>query len=486
MSDTVEPELWGMVDGALRRRVGEDCYQSWIAALRCESVVDGVVTMKTPSRVSLRHVEADLASDILDAWRWAEPSIRKVRFEVDQAAAAQEATGTQGRSRAVAGGGRRAAAASTGGRPLRRLSDIDASDAPSFAPSGPAHAVRPLTFDDFVVGDANQVVFHAAKKFAEVDEPDARVLLIVGGCGLGKSHILNAIQAHRSEIAPDEDVHLIAADAFLSDFVNACKTNATGDFKAGHRQADLLLLDDLQHVAGKTKTQEELTHTIEAILNRGGRVVATCEYAPSTEHGLDMRLVSRLRGGGQVELRAPDRVLRRRILDRLAETARARAPDLDVADDALDLIARRAPNDIRALQGAFRSAVSLGTGSGRPIDASLARDVLNSQYFEAERRIGISDIQTIVCRYYGITIDEMLAKRRALVVARPRQIAMFLCRELTRKSLPEIGRGFQRDHTTVVHAVRRIEELREKDAELDRDVERLRARIEQRGAEPSL
>jgi chromosomal replication initiator protein len=328
-----------------------------------------------------------------------------------------------------------------------------------------------FTFDRFEVDASNRVAFNAAKALAEPGAPRFSPLFLHSGTGNGKTHLMHAI-AHAFRAAqPDATILYMSAERFMFEFVAAVRARAqrqsdrdTHAFKERLRAADLLLIDDLQFIAGKDSTQEEFFHTVNAIMSAGKRLVISADRCPQGLDGIESRIVSRIACGLVADIKAPELALRRAILTRkLGEL-----PGMDVPEDVLELLAHRITGSIRELEGALNRICAYAQLTGEAITLDFAVSTLGDQLRGVQKRVTIDEIQKAVSTHFDLKPVDLVSARRAVVVARPRQIAMYLAKRLTTRSLPEIGRKFGgRDHSTVIHAVRRIEELRDTDREID-------------------
>ena len=300
-------------------------------------------------------------------------------------------------------------------------------------------------------------------------------LFIHGGTGRGKTHLLHAIGHSFLAEHPGKRVVSMSAEKFMVEFIRALKANDTIGFKSRLRSADLLLIDDVQFIAGKDSTQEEFFHTMNEIITAGRRLVITSDRAPQDLDGVAPRILSRLSWGLVADINAADFELRFNIIE-----AKLRAlPGVEMPRTVVEFLARRVTSSVRELEGALNRIAAYAMMTGRAIDVAFVEEVLANVLRANQRRISIDEIQTQVAEHYRIRKAEMTSARRAREVARPRQVAMYLSKQLTPKSLPDIGRRFGgRDHTTVIHAVKQIERLRACDAELDADIRLLTRQLE--------
>ena len=353
---------------------------------------------------------------------------------------------------------------------------VAAAPAPALRVPGDRPPLDPrLTFDRFVVDSSNRVAFNAALSLAEPGPPRFSPLFLHGGTGQGKTHLMHAIAHAFLESHPDAVVLCMSAERFMFDFVAAMRARDTFSFKSRLRSADLLLIDDLQFIAGKDSTQEEFFHTVNELVGAGKRLVISADRSPQALDGVEPRIIGRLGAGLVADIKAPDLTLRRTILNRKV----ADLPEIEVPTDVLDLLASRIRGNIRELEGALNRVVAYAQLTGDKIDMEFAIATLGEVLRGAQRRITIDEIQKLVSRHFELKPLDLVSARRARAIARPRQIAMYLAKRLTTRSLPEIGRKFGgRDHSTVIYAVRKIEELRDTDRDIDNAVRVLMKELE--------
>ena len=331
------------------------------------------------------------------------------------------------------------------------------------------------TFERFVVDPSNKVAFNAAKVLAEPGPVRFSPLFLHSDTGQGKTHLMHAIGHAFLAAHPHATVLCMSAERFMYDFVASMRARDTHAFKQRLRGADLLLIDDLQFIAGKDATQEEFFHTVNEIMAAGKRLVISADRCPQALDGVESRIISRMSVGLVADIKAPDLVLRRTILDRKLVDL----PDLRVPTDVLDLLASRIHANIRELEGALNRVIAYAQLTGDTITLDFAVATLGEVLRGAQKRVTIDEIQKLVSAHFELKPLDLISARRARAVARPRQIAMYLAKRLTTRSLPEIGRKFGgRDHSTVIHAVRKIEELRDQDRDIDAAVRVLMRELE--------
>ncbi len=322
-----------------------------------------------------------------------------------------------------------------------------------------------FNFSSFVEGKSNQLALAAARQVAENAGAAYNPLFLYGGVGLGKTHLMQAVGNYLVERNPNANVVYLHSERFVADMVKALQLNAINDFKRYYRSVDALLIDDIQFFAGKERSQEEFFYTFNALLEGGQQIVLTCDRYPKELNGLEERLKSRFGWGLTVAVEPPELETRVAILMKKAEQSKIHLPH-----DAAFFIAQRIRSNVRELEGALKRVIASAHFMGREITVELIRESLKDLLALQDKQVSIDNIQRIVAEYYKIKISDILSKRRSRSVARPRQMAMALSKELTNHSLPEIGEAYGgRDHTTVLHACRKIKELREADSEIAED-----------------
>lgn len=326
-----------------------------------------------------------------------------------------------------------------------------------------------FVFENYVVGKSNQLGLAAATQVSENPGGSYNPLFIYGGVGLGKTHLMHAVGNALCENKPGAKVVYLHSERFVADMVKALQLNAINDFKRYYRSVDALLIDDIQFFAGKERSQEEFFHTFNALLEGGQQIIVTCDRYPKEIDGLEERLKSRFGWGLTVAIEPPELETRVAILKRKADQV-----SMDLPNDAAFFIAQRIRSNVRELEGALKRVIANAHFSGREISVDLVRESLKDLLALQDRLVSTDNIQRVVAEYYKIKVSDLHSKRRSRSVARPRQVAMYLAKDLTNHSLPEIGDVFGgRDHTTVLHACRKIKELLETDADIKEDVKNL-------------
>lgn len=441
---------WSMIRAGLRRDVGARLFDQWLKPARVGDYCPDSQTLDlfVASDFSANFVAGQFGDRLRIAWRSAGVGVREVRVR-----RAPDAAGP----RLI--------------EPVEAAPVPVAADAPAVACNfQPRHG-----FADFVTGESNRLACSAAQAMAGEAQPRFTPLFIHGGTGQGKTHLLHAVAAAFSAHSPAAPVLYMSAERFMMEFVSAMRANETMAFKARLRAARLLLIDDIQFIAGKGATQEEFLHTINDLIDSGARIIVTADRTPQMLESIDPRILSRLAGGLVADIRPADLDLRLAIL----EAKRAVAGDPPVPDTVIDFLARSIRSNVRELEGAFNKLVAYGQLTGRAIDLDFAQQMLADAVRANARRITVDEIQKACAAHFRIDPAEMRSKRRARAVARPRQVAMYLAKKMTPRSLPEIGRIFGgRDHSTVIHAVRTIEALRESNPDMDADIRALLRQLE--------
>jgi chromosomal replication initiator protein len=367
------------------------------------------------------------------------------------------------------------AAAIQGGAQKAALSPIRSA---ANTPCGIAEICQPIdsrfTFENFVVGKPNELAYAAARRVADAETATFNPLFLYGGVGLGKTHLMHAIAWHTRQRHPNRKTVYLTAEKFMYHFIRALRFQTTMAFKEQFRSVDLLLIDDVQFINGKESTQEEFFHTFNDLVDNNRQVVISADKSPSDLEGMEERLRSRLGWGLVADIHATNYELRLGILE-----AKAERLGVEIPGNVNEFLAHKITSNVRELEGALNRVVAHSTLVGREISLEACQDVLHDLLRAHDRRVTIEEIQKRVAEHFNIRMADMHSARRARAVARPRQVAMYLAKQLTSRSLPEIGRKFGgRDHTTVMHAVKKVDELRQADAGFAEDVDLLRRMLE--------
>ncbi|HZB93068.1 MAG TPA: chromosomal replication initiator protein DnaA [Stellaceae bacterium] len=451
---------WARVRGRLRDEFGEAAFRSWLRSMTLAEVVEGCVRIGVPTRFLRDWVAAHYADRIRALWNAENSAISAIDVFVSGTGA--PAGTAEPAAPAVVAKDKDAAAVEPS-----EEKDIGAALDPRF------------TFENFVVGKPNELAHAAARRVAESSVGPSRSvpfnpLFLYGGVGLGKTHLMHAIAWHIRTHEPARKLIYLSAEKFMYQFIRALRFKDTMAFKEQFRSVDVLMIDDVQFISGKDSTQEEFFHTFNALVDQNRQVIISADKSPSDLEGMEERMRSRLGWGLVADIHPTTYELRLGILQAKAEQQHAQIPI-----KVLEFLAHKITSNVRELEGALNRIVAHAQLVGRAITIESAQEVLHDLLRANDRRVTIDEIQKRVAEHYNIRLADMHSARRARAVARPRQVAMWLCKQLTPRSLPEIGRKFGgRDHTTVMHAVRKIDELRSTDRTLAEDVELLRRMLE--------
>ena len=463
---------WGRVRSRLQADVGEVEYRSWLRQMVLAGCDGDEITILLPTRFLRDWVRRHYGERLVLLWQMENPAVRRVDMRA----------GTLGGRGASAGGGFAESLASPpqslASPPVAKPSAaaVRAGAAPERSPPDTAGLDKRFDFDNFVVGKPNEFAYACARRVAEHPAmPGFNPLFLYGGVGLGKTHLMHAIAWDLIGRGGGRvSVAYMSAEKFMYRFIAAIRSQATMEFKEQLRGADVLMIDDLQFLIGKDNTQEEFFHTFNALVDAGKQIVVSADKSPSDLSGLEDRLRTRLGCGMVADLHATTFELRLSILE-----AKASRAGVAVPAKVLDFLAHKITTNVRELEGALNRLIAHANLFGRPITLETTQEVLHDILKAHDRRITIEEIQRKVSEHWNIRLTDMSSARRARNVARPRQVAMYLAKQLTSRSLPEIGRKFgNRDHTTVMHAVARVSELMERDAAFAEDVELLRRMLE--------
>jgi chromosomal replication initiator protein len=465
---------WARVRGRLRAEYGEATFRSWLKPLTLAGCRGHDLRVAVPSRFMRDWVAAHYADRIKALWATENPEIKSVEVIVDAARPKMEDDA------AIDG--------HDGAASLRPVEVAPAKATPIAAPT----VVTPrepeldsfevvnasldprLSFDNFVVGKSNELAHAAALRVAEADQVPFNPLFLYGGVGLGKTHLMHAIAWHIRRKKPEKRVIYLSAEKFMYQFIRALRNKNTMAFKEQFRSVDLLMVDDVQFIIGKESTQEEFFHTFNALFDQNRQVVLSADKSPSDLEGLEERMRTRFGWGLVADIHPTTYELRLGILQ-----ARAEQSPVEIPQKVLEFLAHRISSNVRELEGALTRLIAHATLVGRPVTLESGQELLKDLLRANDRRVTIEEIQRRVAEHFNIKLADMQSPRRARQVARPRQIAMYLAKQLTTRSLPEIGRKFGgRDHTTVMHAVKKVEELSAGDMSFAEDVDLLKRMLE--------
>ncbi len=471
-----EQERWPRVKERLRAEVGDDVYSSWFARMDLEGVEAETVRLSVPTRFLKSWVQSHYAEKVLACWQAEQPQVVRIELTVRSAVLRPLPPKIKAPETAVSQ------------RDMREFKfNGDARGAPT--PISAVHEALGgspldprLTFDSFVVGRSNTLAHAAAKQVAQARRGDPVMfnpLYIHSGVGLGKTHLLQSL-AWAGNASPERKALYLTAEKFMYGFVAALRAQNALAFKEALRAIDVLLIDDLQFLQGKS-TQAEFCHTLNALIDSGRQVVIASDRPPSDLETLDERVRSRLAGGLVVEMGSLGEELRLEILKSRVAAAKLHHPGFDVPAPVLTFVAKTVTHNGRDLEGALNRLLAHSKLTSQPITLEMAeREVRDLVRPQEPKRIKIEEIQRIVARQYNVSRSDLLSSRRTANVVRPRQVAMYLAKTLTLRSLPEIGRRFGgRDHTTVLHAVRKIENLVNNDNALAEEIELLKRQLQE-------
>ena len=448
----MDNKIWTKLKISLKKSIGENNFNNWLSPINFSYVDEDMAVFTVPTNFLGNYVSQNWGELITGQISSESDKINRIRFEVDP----------------------------------------DLNNFRETQPSLPAHISiqkdnelagaqldKRFTFDAFVVGKPNELAHAAARRVAEGGDVSFNPLFLYGGVGLGKTHLMHAIAWELSNRRPDINVLYLSAEQFMYRFVQALRERKMMDFKQLFRSVDILMVDDVQFIAGKGSTQEEFFHTFNALVDQNKQIIISGDRAPGEIKDLEDRIKSRLQSGLVVDLHPTDYELRLGILQSKVERQKQQYPELSIDNNVLDFLALRISTNVRVLEGALTRLFAFASLIGRHITLEVAQDCLADVLRASERKITVEEIQRKVSEHYNIRLSDMIGPKRLRTYARPRQIAMFLSKQLTSRSLPEIGRRFGgRDHTTVMHGVRRIEELRAQDGQIAEDLEMLRRALE--------
>ncbi|BBC78668.1 chromosomal replication initiator protein DnaA [Acetobacter orientalis] len=456
---------WVRICSRLKGEVGDVEYHAWLTKIALGPVDGDEITLLLPTRFLRDWVRSQYGDRLSELWNQEVASIRRVELQVARP-----------------------------GDPVAPGLQLDESPALSaqqniVPPESDESSSRPapeaksdiaaildgrFTFDTFVVGKPNEFAYACARRVAE--KPSSvgfNPLFLYGGVGLGKTHLMHSIGAELLQRG-NVSVAYMSAEKFMYRFIAAIRSQSTMEFKEQLRSVDVLMIDDLQFLIGKDNTQEEFFHTFNALVDAGRQIIVSADKSPSDLSGLEDRLRTRLGCGMVADIHATTFELRISILE-----SKAAASGVIVPTKVLEFLAHKITSNVRELEGALNRLIAHANLFGRPVTLEATQDVLHDILKAHDRRVTIEEIQKKVAEHWNIRLTDMSSARRARVVARPRQVAMYLAKQLTSRSLPEIGRKFgNRDHTTVMHAVSRVEEIMACDAAFAEDVELLRRMLE--------
>lgn len=438
--------VWNDVSRDLKAHYGDDLYKSWLSKISFEEKqVDGTLILSAPSNFVRDWIKSNYLEIISRLWIHHDPNIRYVDIITKEIVNEIKYTNSSTIVEVI--------------KP-NFLSDNVDEELASLDPR--------FTFDNFVVGSPNELAYAAAMAVAESDKAvvKSNPLFLYGGVGLGKTHLMHAIAWHCKEKNPKRKVLYMSAEKFMYRFIKALRSKDVMSFKEEFRSVDVLMIDDIQFICGKESTQEEFFHTFNAIIDNNKQMVISCDRSPSDLDNVEDRIKSRLGWGLVADVHSTTYELRVGILESKLEKM-----DIKISQNVIDFLASKITSNVRELEGALNKVIAHSTLVGREVTLESTQDILRDLLRSNERIINVEEIQKKVASRYNIKIADMSSSRRLRSIARPRQIAMYLSKNLTSKSLAEIGAKFgKKDHTTVMHAIKKIEELIASDSDFQEEI----------------
>ena len=443
-------DLWTCVLKKLNNEYGNEIFDSWIKNIKIQSLKEDVLHFTVPTRFIRDWITSHYLDKIIYFLNSENPEIKRVKISIDNSLSANML------------------------QIDNNVSDQNVSK--NYFSNLNQNEDWPLderfTFDKFIVGPSNELAFASAKRLSQLEKFEFNPLYLYGGVGLGKTHLMHSIAWQIKKNNPESKVLYLSAERFMFQFIKSLRQKDTMSFKQKFRSVDVLILDDIQFMIGKSSTQEEFFHTFNSLLDLNRKVIISCDRAPSDLDGFDERIKSRFSGGLVADILPASFDLRYEILKKKSEELLARSKsNLCLEDDILIFLAKTIVTNVRELEGALNKVFTFSNILGKKIDVDLTKSVLKDLLRSNNRRITIDEIQNKVSNYYNIKIEDIISSRRIRSFARPRQVAMYLSKKLTTRSLPEIGRKFGgRDHTTVIHAIKKIEQLKSENTKFDEDI----------------
>ena len=431
---------WARLMGRLRIEFGDTAFKIWLKPISIKDFTAGVLTLSAPTQFLQQWIEKQYLKRIEELWKIELDTVKKVMVVHTAPIFAN-----------------------------------DEPDTPILHPRKTDGGNSKFTFNTFFVNETNELPFTAAKRLARLDNI-FNPLFFFGGVGLGKTHLMQAIATDIRENHPIKNVMYLSAEDFMFRFIHALRNKDTIAFKQELRSVDVLLVDDIQFIAGKVTTQEEFFHTFNSLMDKKCQIVLSADRYPGNLQGMDERLKSRMSWGMVAEFRKTNYALRRGILQ-----SKIRHLKVDIHEEILDFLALKITSNARELEGALNRLIAYVSLSGKTMTLSMVPKILHDVLNVNARTVTIEDIQSLVASHYSIKVVDMRSKCRSRDVARPRQLAIYLAKKLTQASFPDIGRKFGgRDHTTVIYAVRRVEQLMQHDQQLLRDMRLLSVQLNDR------
>ena len=434
--------IWSSIKLQLKDIYGEAEYSNWLKLLIFSKVEKEIIIFHAPTKFMCDWILSHYGKKILSLWREKSISIKDISVFVynDKETNKEQDENYKSFNKAM---------------PNPKTDDFENNLDPRF------------TFKDFVVGKSNELAFSACRRVADSKDVPFNPLFLYGGVGLGKTHLMHAIAWQKKKLNPKFEILYLSAEKFMYEFIKAIRVKNTVAFKDQYRSVNLLMIDDVQFIIGKESTQEEFFHTFNALTDKNRQMVISADKSPSDLEGLEERLRSRLGSGLVADIHPTTYELRLSIIE-----AKIKKYNIELSKDIIEFLAHKITTSVRELEGALTRLAAHVTLVGRTVNLEIAEDLLQDLLRASDRRTTIDQIQKKVAEHFNVKMSDMHSARRSRTIARPRQIAMFLSKNLTTRSLPEIGRKFGgRDHTTVIHAIKKVKELVKNDSSLSEDIE---------------
>ncbi|MAC61340.1 MAG: chromosomal replication initiator protein DnaA [SAR116 cluster bacterium] len=446
-------EIWDKVKNRLRKELGETLYRSWLKPLKLKKINKNTIILSAETSLVRDRVERQYTDRIVSIWASEKPGINDIKVSLDSDKKSENLSNLKDKNKNFIQSSYQSDKFTKDDDIL--LSNLD----------------KRLTFENFVVGSPNELAFAAAKRVAEAEFVPFNPLFLYGGVGLGKTHLMNAIAWVIKKRDPSRKVVYISAEKFMYQFIKALRSKDVMNFKQEFRSVDVLMIDDVQFISGKEHTQEEFFHTFNALVDRGCQIVLSADKSPNDLSGMEERLKSRLGWGLVTDIQPTTYELRLGILQSRAEVSGIAFPK-----EVLEFIAQKIKSNVRELEGALNRIIAHTTLVGKKITLENTIDVLSDVLRANNKLVTIEDIQKKVAEHFSIKMSEMFSARRSKSVVIPRQIAMYLSKELTNLSYPEIGRNFGgKDHTTIIHASKKIDKLLNENSNISEDIRLLKS-----------
>ena len=445
---------WSVIQSQMKDKIGFEIYESWLKKINFVEEFNNYILLTVPTRFIRDWITSRYLDQILQIIKGYKKDIIRIEFKITDLKTSKEDTKDE------------------------LIKNFNKEKNVSFIKDSylQYNRVDPnKRFENFLTGSSNKLAYEASIKVSE-NISHYNPLYIYGGVGMGKTHLLNAIGL---ELKKDNKMMFISAERFMYQFVKSIKSNDMVKFKEHFRNADILLIDDIQFMNGKEAMQEEFFHTFNALLDKGSQIIVSADRAPNKLSRIQERIKSRFSGGLVVDIQKPDYELRKKIVEQKTEELnRLYSDQISISKEIKDYISKEITASIRELVGAINRIVSFSRIYNKAPNLSETKVVLKDLLNISENKVTIDLIQTLVCRFFKISKNEMLSSRRSRYLVRPRQTAIYLTKILTSKSLPEIGREFSnRDHTTIIHSVKTIEKLKEKDPLMVENINKLKNQI---------